>query len=155
MKVRAVGRTHMMLILTAEEANALGIPTESGCALILRTRSACFPQPPSPPRRYRVRLLPQICVTDSCSALLDLLERLCAVEGSFPCRLFLVDGRYAVTVTPPCRQFLFLRSLLSEYGVRQPCRRHGLTALLEHGVCLCEDVLSSFRPVFSGRMPPS
>ena len=148
MKIRSVGRAHLLLFLTGEEAAALGISAENGCALFLQIRTACLSSFSAPSGRCRVKAAPHLYRIDSCSALLDLLERLCRRFAPFPCALYRCDDRYFLLFTPPCRELPRLRRLFSEYGARRPVPRHASSFFREHGDCLSSDVFSDLAPVF-------
>lgn len=141
MRVKSIGKTHMLLILTAAEAQFLGIPTNSGCAMILRTHTAFFPYTFSQNRRYRVKMGPQIFHFDSCSAMMNLLERFCQLGIHLPCSLFSMENGYDLVFYPTCRYFIQLRSLASEYGVLRGKSSKTISFLKEHGKLLSSNAL--------------
>ena len=141
MKVKAIGKTHILLILTASEAQLLGIPTESGCAMILRTHASFFPHTFFRNRRYRVKLPPQVIRLTDCSALLDLLEHLCRLELLLQCQLYSMTDGYAVIFHPTCRHFFRLRSLAGEYGYLRGNSYREAAFVREHGKLLSCDAL--------------
>ena len=141
MKVKAIGKTHILLILTASEAQMLGIPTDSGCAMILRTHASFFPYTFSQNKRYRVQTPPQIVELPDCTALLDLLERLCQTQLPLSCQLYAMQNSYALLVSPTCRHFFRLRSLAGEYGRLRGSSYQEAAFIREHGRLLSSDAL--------------
>ena len=141
MKVKPIGKTHILLILTATEAQLLGIPTESGCAMILRTHASFFPYTFSHNRRYRVKTAPQVIRLADCSALLDLLERLCQLQLPLCCQLYGMADGYALILQPTCRHFFRLRSLAAEYGYLRGNSYREAAFVREHGKLLSCDAL--------------
>lgn len=141
MKVKAIGKTHMLLILTAAEAQYLGIPTESGCAMILRTHTAFFPYTFCESKRYRIRTAPQVFHLNSCAAMLNLIERLCQLQIDLPCLLFASENGYDLVFHPTCRQFFLLRSLAGEYGTLRGKSPKAVAYLREYGRLLSKNAL--------------
>ncbi|MDD5952582.1 MAG: hypothetical protein PUC32_02855 [Oscillospiraceae bacterium] len=143
MKVKAIGKTHVLLILTAAEAQYLGIPTGSGCAVLLQTHTVFLPEPVSKRRRYRCRMMPQVIYFASCASLLDCIERLCRLPlRLMPCPLYAMDNGYALILYPTCRWFFSLRSLVSEYGTLKGRSPTAVAFCQEHGRLLCKDALT-------------
>ena len=141
MKVKAIGKTHILLILTATEAQLLGIPTNSGCAMILRTHASFFPYTFSQNKRYRVKTAPQIIGLADCSVLLDFLERLCQLQLPLTCQLYAMTEGYALIFHPTCRHFFRLRSLANEYGYLRGNSYQEAAFVREHGKLLSCDAL--------------
>lgn len=147
MKVKPLGKTHVLLIFTAAEAQYFGIPVSCGCALILRTHAAFFPDAHCCRKRYRVRTMPQVFHLESCSDMMGLVERLYRLQLKLPpCRLFAGNGGYDLILRPTCRQFFLLRSLCGEYGVLTGNTRRDAAAAEEHGTLLCSDILRKLGP---------
>ena len=148
MKVKAIGKTHILLILTASEAQLLGIPTESGCAMILRTHLSFFPYTFSQNKRYRVKMSPQIVALADCTALLNLLERLYQTQLSIHCQIYAMTEGYALIFYPTCRHFFRLRSLAGEYGQLRGNSYQEAAFVREHGRLLSCDALREVGPYF-------
>lgn len=142
MHVKVLSKTHILLILSAAEAQLLGIPATSGCAVILPTHNAEH----HARRSYRVRIPPQTFYFASCSPLLDLLERFFRLNHPFPCQLYRLEEGYALTFTPSCCQLFLLCSLASEYGTYLGNSRHTVSFLREHGHLLSSDALREVGP---------
>ena len=151
MKVKPIGKTHILLILTASEAQLLGIPTENGCAMILRTHASFFPYSLPHNRRYRVKMSPQVIRLADCSALLDLLEQLCRLERMLRCQLYGMTDGYALIFHPPCRYFFRLRSLAGEYGQLWGNSYQAAAFVREHGKLLSGDALREVGPLLCSK----
>lgn len=150
MKAKPLGRTHVLLILTASEAQYFGIPTESGCAVILRTHGVFFPYLFCKHRRYTVRTMPQVFHLASCNAMINLIERLYRLHLTLPpCQLFRMDDGYHLILQPTCRHFYLLRSLCSEYGTLIGNSSCAAAFTREHGTLLCTDILQRFGPLLT------
>ena len=141
MQVKPLGKTHLLLILTAAEARYLGIPTETGCAMILPTHTAFFPDSPRSSRKFRVRVQPQSYRFGDCGDLLDCVAHLCHLGFTCPGKVFFAAGAYYLVLEPKCRQLFSLRAAAGEYGALWGRSFVAAEHLAEHGRLICGDAL--------------
>ena len=108
MKVKAVGKTHLLLILSAAEARLLGISTCCGCAMLLRTRLPLFRYGVCTPHRFHCPLTPQAFSLPTASVLLDCVAHLCRVPHLFrSAALYHMDNGYHLVAHSHLPPFIF------------------------------------------------
>lgn len=142
MQVKSVGRRYLLLLLSAAEAQLLGIPTEGHCAILLRrSRSAFSPGFPRG-RCCDVQTQWQVYACADCTALFSLLEQLERQGFPHPVRLYRRNADYLVAFRPNCRQLFHWRSLAGEFAVLIGVGNVALAQVQERGVLLSLDAIA-------------
>lgn len=150
MKVKAVGKTHLLLILSAAEARLLGISTCCGCAMLLRTRLPLFRYGVCTPHRFHCRMMPQVFSLPTASVLLDCVAHLCRVPHLFrSATLYQMDNGYHLVVIPTCRHLFSLRSLMGEYSTQIGNTAIAAAHTKEQGRLLSQNILQDIGRYFS------
>ena len=146
MQAKALGNSHLLLILSAAEARALGIRSRGGCAMLLRTQAPAFSYLFCHRRRYRVRMAKQTFLFHSCSDMMNLIARLQQFPAVLPpVSLYAAEHRYALVIQPDCRHFFLLRCLCKEYGMLIGTDQ-AAAQMREYGRLLSSDVIRELGP---------